>query len=391
MRDSNLSAKRGKGSSEKPAKPRPDFPLFPHATGRWAKKHKGTFFYFGPWDDPQGAEAAYWEWRAVYIEGKPPRPVDVAGPTVADLCNRYLTGQQRKLDAGEITERSWADNQRTTDTLIDVFGPHRPVSSLRPSDFSDLLHRFSKRSFEYRANIVTRTRSVFKYAYDTDLITHPIKFGPDFTKPSSKAVKRAKAKQLPKTFTAAEAWRLLQGSEGQLRAMIWLGLNCGLGPSDCGQLELRHLDLEGGWLDYPRPKTGEPRRAKLWTETITAIREAVKIRPKAKRPDLEPRVFLTRCGESWHKEIHDTPIANEFGKLTKRLGLQQKGRGFYGLRHTFATVASQGGDLVAVSIAMGHAPNGITQGYIDRDATGQARLAAIAQRVREWLGEMVTE
>ncbi len=385
MQDSSLSAERGKGSTEKPSKPRADFPLFPHATKRWAKKYKGKTYYFGPWSDPDGAEAAYFDWKAVYIDGKPPRPTIEAGPTVADICNHYLTAQEDKLPSGKLSQRGYLDSKRATDLLVATFDKNRPVKSLTQADFAGLLRKFAKKSLAYQGNIVARSKAVFNFAYKAQLIEHIPRFGPGFEKPDAKVMKRHKGKAKPKTFTAAEVWQLLDATQGQLHAMLWLGINAGLGPSDVGQLERRHIDFKGGWLDYYRPKTGEKRRSKLWPETLAAIRAVEPIRPKPKQAELDCRIFLTRCGESWHREHHDTPIANEAGKLIKRLGLAQKGRGFYGLRHTFATVASQGGDLAAVQLAMGHNPNGITQGYIDQAATEASRLEAIAQRVHDWL------
>lgn len=39
--------------SDKPEKPRHDFPMFPHPGGKWCKKVKGRLVYFTHWEqDP---------------------------------------------------------------------------------------------------------------------------------------------------------------------------------------------------------------------------------------------------------------------------------------------------------------------------------------------------
>jgi integrase len=80
-------------------------------------------------------------------------------------------------------------------------------------------------------------------------------------------------------FEAEEIRQMLAAASPQLKAMILLGINAGLGNTDCGRLPLSALDLERGWLTYPRPKTGVARRCPLWAETVEAIREALAERP----------------------------------------------------------------------------------------------------------------
>ncbi len=47
--------------AKKPAKPYPDFPLFLHQTGPWAKKVRGVMHYFGT--EPGAAPAKYLDQR----------------------------------------------------------------------------------------------------------------------------------------------------------------------------------------------------------------------------------------------------------------------------------------------------------------------------------------
>jgi hypothetical protein len=79
-----------------------------------------------------------------------------------------------------------------------------------------------------------------------------------------------------------------------LKAMILLGVNCGFGNADCGTLPITAIDLDGGWVNYHRSKTGINRRCPLWPETVNALREAINARLKPRDPSLTGLVFITK-------------------------------------------------------------------------------------------------
>jgi integrase len=370
---------------DKPAKPYPEFPLFPHATKRWAKKIKGRMHYFGPWDDPEGALNKYLQQKDDLFAGRKPRPMG-QGFTLRDLCNQFLNTKRHLLDTRELSRRAFDDYNAVTDCLIDTFGRERLVEDLRPDDFEKLRTKLAKGWGPVTlTNFMQRIRSVFKYASDNGLVSRPVIYGQGFRRPSQKTLRKARNARGPRMFEAAELRAILAAAGPPLKAMILLGINCGYGNSDCGHLPLAALDLEGGWVSFPRPKTEVIRRCPLWPETVEALREAIARRPAPRAEEDADLAFITKYGKSWFKLDMDNPISKEMAKLLKELGIRRNGLNFYALRHTFETVAGETDRQTAVDFIMGHAPRSDDMAAAYRERISDERLRAVTDHVRGWL------
>jgi integrase len=370
--------------SSKPSKPYPDYPLTPHPTGYWCKKIRGKIHYFGPWDDPDGALAKYLEQKDDLHAGRTPRP-DPEGVTVKDAANAFLNHKRDKVEAGELSAQTWEKYRQVADLVVKEFGKSRLVADLRPDDFTALKNTMTRSWGPLRvADFIQHVRSVFKHALDAELIDRPVRFGPGFARPSQKTMRLHRANQGPKLFTAGEVRKLLAAAGTPLKAMILLGINCGFGNADVGRLPLTALDLDAGWIDFPRPKTGVGRRCPLWPETVQALREALANRPEPKDPAAGALVFVTKYGAGWAKDTIDNPVHKETAKVLRRLGINgRKGLGFYTLRHVFRTVADEAKDQPAADHIMGHESSHMSSHY--RETISDARLKAVADYVRRWL------
>jgi integrase len=443
--------------ANKPQKPYPEFPLFAHNNGSWAKKQGGKIRCYGPWADPEAALAKYlgsttnskvtapkptakrpadfaltlhkasgqyvrkvkgktiylgkdrdaalakWEREkdALYSGEVQPQGGDL---TVKEMCCQFLYAQDQRIETGDISRRTWQDYKRQCAWIMEVLGEKTSVTNLQPSDFGRLRLAFSKgkprkkgkgkssgkgRKNEYSpvtlAGLITHARVVFNFAEENLLDGRRIRYGSQFDKPSRSVLRKARAKRGELMFAGEQIHNLLNIAKPQMKAMIYLGLNCALGNDDCAQLTLDHLDLEGGWCNYARPKTGITRRSPLWPETVEAIKAALKARPTPK--EKSRLVFITKYGADWGPKTKtgDSPVAKEIAKLIKTLGIEQPGLGFYSLRRTFATIADEQVDRDATRCigGWGKDENDMLSRYNQRRPSDD-RLKAVSEHVRQW-------
>lgn len=378
----------------KPDKPSPDFPLYAHGSGKWAKRVDGKVRYFGSWGDPDSALAAYLEWQDEHNSSKKlPTYSQLAALapksiTIKEAAALYLADKEKRVARGEITDRTFRESFATCSRLLALFGDDRTIVSLQPADFSRFRDdRAATLNIVSIGNEITRVKTFFKWLHEAKYLKEPMTFGPGFKKPSVRALRKHKRESGKKLYSANEVLRLIHECGTHLRAMVYLGINCGFGPNDCAQLPLTAVNLKTGWLDFPRPKTEVDRLCPLWPETVAALEASLAIRLldviQYEKDDTVsspvPNRFFLYLGKPWNKS-DSTQLSKYFTSVRKRI---LKDGGWYWLRHTFETVAGGSKDQIAVNAIMGHADNSMAAVY--REEISPERLRAVTDHVRDWL------
>jgi integrase len=365
------------------------FPLWLHPRGVWCKKIRGTFYYFGK--DKDAALKEYVRVREDLEAGRERPSMDLVGVSIADVVNEFLSEKRARVDSGELSARTWADYYATSQAVIEAFGRGRAVADLRPADFAKLRAGVAARlSPTSVLNFVTRVRVLFKFAFDFGLIDRPVRYGSGFDRPAKKTLRLERALKPTKLLSAADVWKLLDAADVQLRAMVLLGLNGGMGATDCSQLPREVLELRPGWLNYPRPKTGAGRYFPLWVETTETLAAVPAVRPDPRDPGDDRLVFLTRLGKPWVRFNSDGKgkrsvidnVSQMFTKLGAKAGVKLPG-GFNVLRHLHRTLSDAVKDKPAADLVMGHVDPSVASYY--REVIGDERLRAVTDHVRAWL------
>lgn len=215
--------------SKKPKKPYPDFPLTAHRNGQWCKKIKGRIYYFGT--NADAALAKYLDTRDAIQAGRPPENDNPQGCRLREAVNSFLTAKQHRVDSGELSPLTFANYHKSCSRLLGFFDKDRALDSLRPADFelyrASLAENLGPTSV---GDLVRMARVLFKYAFDTGLISTPLKYGQSFSEPTTRAVRKARLEQQQlhglRMLEASQLQVLLKNARQPLHAAILLGINC---------------------------------------------------------------------------------------------------------------------------------------------------------------------
>jgi len=343
------------------------FPLTLHHTGQYCKKIRGHIYYFG--SDRKQALENYLD-QAIFLHGYNSalqKKVD-GNMTLKEIREMYLKYQHTKLQANNLSARHHNDQIKSLKKLTDFLGENTKIKNISTLNLQNYKRKLQKHySSVCRLNLhLSIMKAMFHWARKNDILKNI---------PNIDAISRAKEIHQDKfTFNSKQINQLLSLADAKMYAMIWLGLNCGFGCTDCAYLKWTDLDLKNSRVILPRRKTGIYRDLPLWPETVNSLR---KIKRKGSL------VFYTPRGNPYiqtnrkidvngnEKYTITNTISTQFRRLILKANLDvPKGTGFYSLRRTAATMAARSGDPFAVQRLLGHANLAMATRYV-QDVSAQ--------------------
>jgi integrase len=322
--------------------------------GRYAAKIDGRYLYFG-----RDLEAATHKYN-VYLERLRTGEVQPTegGFTVGHLLDMFRHRKVLAVQTGSIKQETFDTYVTVMDRIAKLY-KRRLVASLTVTDFDKLRADLSAGVQTTRSRLGI-ARMIFYFANESGLLEKPLRYRDALKTPSAKELRIARAASGPKLVTAKEIQSLIGAAEPSMRSMILLGINVGLGNNDCALLTADKIS--GEWIDYARPKTGNPRRCWLWPET---------------------RAGLELPFDGWNTEN----ISKRFSALARELGI---GRTFYDLRRTMATVGFASGLRDATSFILGHVAAPGDMGAVYRQLIPDDQLRAVSEHVRNYVLGRIT-
>lgn len=401
----------------------------PHRNGQWYKSvwnprtKKSEQFYFGAWaDDPKG-ERALKDPQSSWLVRRDPIKAGIdnvhvqAAPSdmiLGELMARFLAHKRAKVGSGELSKTTLGDYLSEIPTFVSFCKPGTPAGGLKPEHFSAYMaHLVNDRKLGRlaRKRVRAYVTAFLRFGARNGWMLMP-NTGSDWAAPATDpdAMRQARLREgLPdfstRILTGEEVDELLARANPTFRAMILLGVNCGLGPADLGRLRWHMIDLERRRLTFPRPKTGVMRVGFLWKRTreaLTRVRSLKRNRQAIQMDGDAAMVFITRKGRPYyrerevHKEIEvagstvkklfgiavDNAISITFGRMARELKLD--GVTFYRLRHSMKTLGKRARDREALDLMMGHKDTSTGEVY-DHEAVGWDRVRRVANVVKRRL------
>ena len=159
---------------------------------------------------------------------------DGAETIVGELMNCYVSTKRERMNWGELSPKMWTEYHRACEVMFETFGKNCRVVGLRHDDFG-AMRRIRGTNLGPLAigSFIQRVRTVFKYGFNAELIDVPIRFGPNFAKPSRRTLRIQKADKGVRMFEAEVVRTILTATSALLKAMILLCIKGGSGQTDC--------------------------------------------------------------------------------------------------------------------------------------------------------------